>query len=154
MDALTRSLPTWSAAEFGRRLEAQRRGTLVQFAAWDAGVPIGRAHVLFPGHEQWSISAHRCRCAEARDVQVAHEHRRRGVATALMHALEAASRGRGMNRIGLTVAHDDDAAPARALYERLGYRFAHGPFIGGVTIPGDHGPIHFATVFTYLTKEL
>lgn len=109
---------------------------------------------MFPGHEQWSISAHRCHCAEARDVHVAPEHRRRGVATALMHALEAASRERGMNRIGLTVAQDDDAAPASGLYERLGYRFAHGPFIGGVTIPGDRGPIHFANVFTYLTKEL
>lgn len=64
-----------------------------------------------------------------REVQVVPEHRRRGVATALMHAVEAASRERGMNRIGLAVARDEDAAPARALYERLGYRFAHGPFI-------------------------
>jgi hypothetical protein len=71
-----------------------------------------------------------------------------------MHAVEAASREHGMNRIGLAVARDEDAAPAKALYERLGYRFAHGPFIGGVTILGDQGPIHFATVFTYLTKEL
>lgn len=126
----------------------------MQLAAWSGELPVGRAHVLFPGHEAWSISAHRCGCAEARDVQVAPEHRRRGVATALMHALEAASRERGMNRIGLTVAQDDDAAPARALYERLGYRVAHGPFVSSVTIPGDDGPIHFATVLTYLTKEL
>lgn len=126
----------------------------MQLVAWADEVAIGRVHVLFPGHEQWSISAHRCGCTEARDVQVVPEQRRRGVATALMHAVEAASRERGMNRIGLAVARDEDAAPARALYERLGYRFAHGPFIGGVTIPGDQGPIHFATVFTYLTKEL
>jgi GNAT superfamily N-acetyltransferase len=151
---LTRSLPTWSAAEYGRRLDAQRRGTLVQFAAWEGGVPIGKGHLLLPGHEQWSISAHRCGCTEARDVQVVPDHRRRGVATALMLALEAATRERGMNRIGLTVAQDDDAAPARALYERLGYRFAHGPFVSSVTIPGDDGPIHFATVLTYLAKEL
>jgi GNAT superfamily N-acetyltransferase len=141
-------------AQYPSRLEAQRHGTLVQLAAWSGELPVGRAHVLFPGHETWSISAHRCGCAEARDVQVAPEHRRRGVATALMRALEAASRDRGMNRIGLTVAQDDDAAPARALYERLGYRVAHGPFVSSVTIPGDDGPIHFATVFTYLTKEL
>lgn len=87
-------------------------------------------------------------------MHVAPEHRRRGVATSLMHALEAASRERGLNRIGLTVAQDDDAAPARALYDRLGYRFAHGPFVSSVTIPGDDGPIHFATVLAYLTKEL
>ena len=126
----------------------------MQIAAWAGEQAIGRGHVLFPGHEQWSISAHRCGCAEVRDVLVAPEHRRRGVATALMGALEAVVRERGMGRVGLAVAGDEDAAAARALYERLGYRFAHGPFVGGASIPGNAGPIHFATVFTYLTKEL
>ena len=140
--------------DYSRRLEAQRRGTLSQIAAWSGGVPIGRAHVLFPGHEQWSISAHRCGCAEVRDVFVAPEHRRHGAATAMMDVVERAVSDGGLLRIGLSVAQDEDGAAARALYERLGYGFAHGPYIGGATISGDDSPIHFAAVLVYLTKEL
>lgn len=89
-----------------------------------------------------------------RDVFVAPEHRRRGAATAMMDVVERAVSDRGLLRIGLSVAQDEDGAAAGALYERLGYGFAHGPYIGGATIPGDDGPIRFAAVLTYLTKEL
>ncbi len=122
--------------------------------AWDGEKPVGKGHVLFPGHEQWSISALRWKCAEARDVFVAPEHRRRGVAAAVMDALEGAVREWGLSRIGLAVAQDEEAAPARALYERLGYAFAHGPFIGSTTLLTDGGPRSVGGVFAYLTKEL
>lgn len=154
MDALTRSLPTWSAAEYGRRLEAQRRGTLVQVVAWDGEVPIGRGHVLFPGHEQWSISAHRCGCAEVRDVFVEPERRREGAASAVMWMLEQVVRERGMARIGLSVSASEDARPAGRLYERLGYEHAHGPYVSSTELPGDEGPIQVGAVMNYLLKEL
>jgi GNAT superfamily N-acetyltransferase len=147
-------LPVWSAAALARRIEAQRAGTLAQFAAWVDDRPIGRAHVLFPGASEWSISAHREQCAEVRDVFVAPEHRRRGVATALMDVLERIVLERGSRRIGLSVATDEHSLAARALYQRLGYRFAHGPYIGGVTLRGDEGLVQFAAVVNYLVKEL
>lgn len=144
----------WSAAALARRIDAQRAGTLAQVAAWVDDRAIGRAHVLFPGASEWSISAHREQCAEVRDVFVAPEYRRHGVATAMMDLIERTVRERGLRRIGLSVAQDDEGAAARALYERIGYRFAHGPYVGGVTLRGDDGPVHFAAVLDYLVKEL
>lgn len=73
---------------------------------------------------------------------------------AVMDALEGAVREWGLPRIGLAVAQDDGAAPARALYEKLGYAFAHGPFIGSTTLLTDEGPRPVGSVFVYLTKEL
>ena len=72
----------------------------------------------------------------------------------MMDVVERAVSDEGLVRIGPSVAQDEDGAAARALYERLGYGFAHGPYIGGATISGDDSPIHFAAVLVYLTKEL
>jgi GNAT superfamily N-acetyltransferase len=152
--SLQRGMPSWNASEYAKRLVAQERGHMVQVVAWAGERPVGRGMVLFPGHDEWSISAHREGCAEVRDVAVAEPQRRRGVARALMAVLEDATRRAGLVRIGLTVAQDEGAAPARALYERLGYSFAHGPFIASVDLDGDEGPIPAGAVFVYLTKEL
>ncbi len=133
---------------------AQRANLLVQFVAWDGEAPVGKGHVLFPGHEHWSISALRYNCPEVRDVFVEAPHRRRGAAAALMDVLEEAARDRGFSRIGLSVAQDDEAGPARALYEKLGYEFAHGPYIGSVTLLTDEAPRPVGGVFVYLTKGL
>lgn len=58
-----------------------------------------------------------------------------------------------MLRIRLSVGLDDEAAPARALYDVLGYRHAHGPFVSSTTLAGDDGPIAIGAVLTYLVKE-
>jgi len=125
----------------------------VQVVAWDDERPVGRGMVLFPEHEEYSDSATREGCAEVRDVFVAPDHRRRGAAEAIMAVLEDSARAAGMVRIGLSVALDDGAAPARALYEKLGYRHAHGPYIGSATLDGDDGPMPVGAVLTYLVKE-
>jgi len=126
----------------------------VQAIAWFGEVPAGRGMVLFPEHDEFSTSAVREGCAEVRDVFVMRPRRRLGVATGIMALLEDAARDRGMLRIGLSVALDDDAAPARALYERLGYAHAHGPYVSTSTLEGDEGPIPVGAVMTYLVKEL
>lgn len=154
VEVLTRELPTWSSRQYSLRLEAQRRGELVQVAAWENEAPLGRGMVLFPAHEEYSISAERLGCAEVRDVFVMPDRRRGGVATALMCALESSAGGAGMSRIGLAVSLDAPAAPARALYERLGYRHAHGPYVTSSTLVGDDGPFEVGAVLTYLVKEL
>ncbi|MGA9161813.1 MAG: GNAT family N-acetyltransferase [Actinomycetota bacterium] len=152
--ALNGRLPVWNAQEYGRRLQAQDRGQMVEAIAWFGEVPGGRGMVLFPEHEEFSTSAVREGCAEVRDVFVVRPRRRLGVASALMAVLEDSARDRGMQRVGLSVSLDDDAAPARALYERLGYAHAHGPFVSSTDLVGDDGPIAVGAVMTYLVKDL
>jgi GNAT superfamily N-acetyltransferase len=148
-------LPAWNATEYAKRLAAQERGELVQVVAWRDDRPVGKAMVLFPGYEEYSVSAEREACGEIRDVSVELKARRMGVATAMIGALEDAVRERGMSRIGLSVALADDDAPARDLYAKLGYVMAHGPFISSTNLDDDDGrPIHVGAVMSYLVKSL
>jgi Acetyltransferase (GNAT) family. len=111
--------------------------------------------VLFPEHDEFSVSAQREGCGEIRDVTVEQEARRLGVATAMIAALETAVRERGLSCIGLSVALAADDAPARDLYAKLGYEVAHGPFITSTNLYDDAGrPIHVGAVMSYLTKSL
>lgn len=154
LEALNHRLPVWNAQEYARRLQAQERGQLIEVIAWFASVPAARGMVLFPEHEEFSTSAVREGCAEVRDVFVSRPRRRLGVATALMAVLEGAARDQGILRVGLSVSVDEDAAPARALYDRLGYRHAHGPFVSSTNLVGSDGPIPVGSVMDYLVKDL
>src|SRR5207247_7087429 len=139
--------PAWNSAEYAKRLAAQGRGELVQVVAWRGDRPVGKAMILFPGHDEYSVSAEREECGEIRDVSVEPDARRLGVATALIHALEEAARERGLSRIGLSVALDVDDAPARDLYAKLGYVVAHGPFISSTNLYDEEGrPLHVGAV--------
>jgi GNAT superfamily N-acetyltransferase len=136
-------------------LVAQERGELVQIVAWRGDRPVGKAMVLFPGYEEYSVSAERELCGEIRDVAVEPDARRLGVATAMIGSLETAVREQGLSRIGLSVAMGDDDAPARDLYAKLGYAMAHGPFITSTNLHDDDGrPIHVGATMAYLTKSL
>jgi GNAT superfamily N-acetyltransferase len=154
LETLQRRLPSWSSANYPSRLEAQARGELVQIFAWEADLPVGRGMVRFAGPEERSESAIREGCAEVRDVFVTPSHRRRGAATAIMSALEDASRRAGWRRIGLSVSLGDEAAPARALYAALGYRRVHGPFVTSATLDTDDAPVHVHAIMDYLIKDL
>ncbi|MGZ5296023.1 MAG: GNAT family N-acetyltransferase [Actinomycetota bacterium] len=155
LDRLQACLPAWNSTEYTKRLAAQGRGELVQVVAWTDGRPVGKAMVLFPGHDELSVSAEREGCGEIRDVTVAPEARRLGVATAMIAALEAAVHERGLSRIGLSVALSADDAPARGLYARLGYAVAHGPFITSMNLYDDDGrSIHVGAAMSFLTKSL
>jgi hypothetical protein len=88
-------------------------------------------------------------------VEVGTAWRRRGVARALLHATENAARDGGFDRIGLMVGDDDAYGPARALYERRGYVFAHGPFVSSARLERDDGTsFAVAGVCRYLVKQL
>ena len=153
LDTLNRDLPAWNGDEYARRLLAQTRLQMVQAIAWDGETPVGRGMVLFPEHEEYSESAARERCAEVRDVWVGEPFRRRGVATALMRALEDEARAAMFDRIGLSVSAGADGEAARALYEALGYRHAHGPFVTSAVLDGDECPFPVSAVLLYLVKE-
>jgi GNAT superfamily N-acetyltransferase len=153
--ALQVSIPVWNSTEYAKRLAAQARGELVQLVAWDDGRAIGKAMLLFPAYEEYSTSAEREHCAEIRDVGVVEEARRRGVASALIAAMEGEAAAAGMRRIGLTVAQGEEDAPARALYAKLGYLVAHGPFVTSTNLWADDGsPIPVGAVMAYLVREL
>jgi GNAT superfamily N-acetyltransferase len=152
---LQAGLPAWNSTEYAERLAAQDRGELVQVVAWQDERSVGKAMVLFPGHDEYSESAEREGCGEVRDVAVAPDARRLGVATAMIALLEAATRERGIGRIGLSVALAEDDAAARHLYAKLGYTVAHGPFVTSTDLYGDDGrPIPVGAVMCYLTKSL
>ena len=151
---LNRWLPVWNDREYARRLLAQDRGQMLQGIAWIDDRPVGRGMVLFPEHDEFSASAVREGCAEVRDVFVVRARRRLGIATDLMGALEESVRDRGMISVGLSVALDEEAAQARSLYEGLGYRYAHGPFVSSSTLASDDGPLVVGAVLTYLVKDL
>jgi ribosomal protein S18 acetylase RimI-like enzyme len=75
--------------------------------AWNGDVPLGHLHLALtdPPHLQ--------------DVEVARDHRRRGVAKALIAAAEREARDRGFSCIRVSVSVDNE--PAQALYRTCGY---------------------------------
>ena len=85
-------MPAWNSREYAGRLDAQARGLLVQEVAWSGDLPVGSAMLVLPGHPEWSIMAHRENAPEVRDVKTGPEWRRRGVAKAVMLAVEGEAR--------------------------------------------------------------
>ena len=155
LEALARDLPAWNANEYPKRLAAQERGELVQLAAWQGARALGKAMVLFPVHEEYSVSAEREGSAEVRDVEVVEDARRRGIGTAMIRCLEEATRDRGISRIGMSVAIGSGAGPAELVYGKLGYARVHGPFISSTDLHDDDGrPIPVGAVMAYLVKDL
>lgn len=139
LEAFQSTMPSWNGTEYARRLAEQERALAVQLVAWNGGEAVGRGMLVLPGNEEWSASAYRETCPEIRDLGVAMTWQRRGIGSALIRALEDEARATGAARIGLGVGLDEDYAPARVLYERLGYRIAHGPFIDSASLDRDDG---------------
>ena len=155
VDRFQAGMPSWNAREYARRLSFQERGLAAQLVAWAGDDPVGRGMLVLPGHPEWTASAFREGCPEIRDLGVADAWRRRGIGSALIGGLEAIARGAGFERIGLGVGLDEDYAAGRAAYERLGYVFAHGPFIQSVGLDADDGStVAVAGLCEYRIKDL
>jgi GNAT superfamily N-acetyltransferase len=110
--------------------------------AWENGVPVGHAHL------DWRHDP-----PEVQDVFVDEGHRRRGIAERLSAAAEERVRERGFAAVALDV--DVENAPARALYEKLGYRERGSPprrQAGTILLRGK--PFSFDVVLIDLVKEL
>ncbi len=148
-------MPAWNSREYARRLDAQARGLLVQEVAWSGDLPVGSAMLVLPGHPEWSVMAHRENAPEVRDVKTAPGWRRRGVARALMLALEGEARTGGHGRIALSVGLEPAFDAARSLYTDLGYRHAHGPLISSASLEAEDGSrFAVAGAMTFLVKDL
>jgi GNAT superfamily N-acetyltransferase len=105
-------------AGYGRFLRSQigEEDVIVMVAERDAAV-IG---YVFAGLEPASWKELREACGFIHDLAVDPAERRTGVATALLDAASAWLRSRGAPRVVLWTA--DRNAPARALFERTGFR--------------------------------
>ena len=64
---------------------------------------------------------------ELKSMRTAPAHLRRGVARAMLEHLVAEGRARGYSRLSLETGSNEPFAPARALYERAGFKPC-GPF--------------------------
>lgn len=82
--------------------------------AFDGDTPVGLVNAI----EGFSTFA--CRpLVNVHDVVVLPDHRRRGIAAQMFEAIEAIASERGACKLTLEVL--DGNAPARALYQRLGF---------------------------------
>jgi [ribosomal protein S18]-alanine N-acetyltransferase len=83
------------------------QGDGLYLVAWEGGEPAGHARLAFTEPP------------ELQDLSVRPERRRRGVASALLAAVERQACGRGFGRIRLQVSADN--GPAQALFRACGY---------------------------------
>jgi ribosomal protein S18 acetylase RimI-like enzyme len=97
------------------RLREARDGRRLALAAWDDEVLVGSVQLAFAAQPN---GRHR---AEVQRLLVRRGWRHRGIATALMTALEEMARAHGRTLLVLNTRSDD--GPER-LYERLGYAAA------------------------------
>jgi ribosomal protein S18 acetylase RimI-like enzyme len=81
--------------------------------AWDDDEPLGHVYLALTDP------------AELHDVSVRSEHRRRGVASALIAAAEQEVRAHGRDRLRIAVSVNNE--PAQALYRGCGYTDAGFP---------------------------
>ena len=106
---------------FALDVEGLRDPAVTLWSAWEADslLGLGALKELDPGH------------GELKSMRTAPEHLRRGVAKTMLDHLIAEARRRGYRRLSLETGNSPAFAPARALYERAGFRRC-GPFAGYV----------------------
>ena len=98
---------------------AVERGDASFLVAFDGATPVGAGLVRWVGPTGEQARINYPHAVEIAHLQVRAEYRRRGTATALLHAAEVLVRSRGHSTIAVGVA-DDNTSAAR-LYWRLGF---------------------------------
>ena len=122
-----------------QRYAVQSGGGGLYLAAWRDGAPVGYVLLHFKHPSHHASFAHYPEAAYVEALDVPPEHRRRGIAMALMAAAEREAAMRGAACVGLSVGVDN--APARALYRKRGYRPSDIPdyWVGWTYIHPDTG---------------
>jgi GNAT superfamily N-acetyltransferase len=137
---------------FRRRLHEQAEGGLTCFVAWLGETPIGYVGVNINDDRSPEEMIEARGYALVEDLFVEEPYRRRGVARALMLALEAHARSKGMPGVILDTGTTDYFAAARALYRSLGYVDEDNVYLGGWSDP-DHPGVHFVDPLTTWLKR-
>ncbi len=107
--------PTTAAAFWGSALAAAGRGERIVFGAWDGDALVGTVTLLL------DLPPNQPHRAEIAKMMTRVSHRKRGIATALLKAAEAAALEKGRSLLVLDTARDEGAA---GLYERQGFTLA------------------------------
>ncbi|HEX6844158.1 MAG TPA: GNAT family N-acetyltransferase [Actinomycetota bacterium] len=136
-----------------RRLDAQTRGGFVYLIGWVDGEPAGFVGVGLHEDASPDVVAESRGYAMVSDLLVEEPFRRRGLARALMLALEEEARAAGMPGVILDTGTDDTFAVSRALYRSLGYRDQGGVYLGGWSDPDQPG-VHYVDPLTLWLKPL
>ena len=151
LPAVIAAIPARAPERFRRQLELQGRGGFVFLIGWLDGSPVGFVGVGM--HEDGSpeVLAESRGFAMVSDLYVEEPYRRRGVARALMTALEDEARDAGMPGVILDTGTDDTFEAARALYRELGYVDQGGIYLGGWSDP-DRPGVHLLDPLTLWLK--
>lgn len=123
---------------FIERLDRQKNGDGMLFAAWLGRLPVGDVYLWLQEAEEEPIRLHLPEVPLLTHLEVLPEYRNQGIGTRLIAAVEDHVRNLGHPRIALAVRTDNEQA--RRLYERLGYQdWGHGKVECQVaTMPNGH----------------
>jgi GNAT superfamily N-acetyltransferase len=122
-----------------RRLEAQDRGGFVYLIGWIDGVPAGFVGLGLHDDGSPDVVAESRGYAMVSDLLVEEPYRRRGLARALMRAVEELAQEARMPGVILDTGTDEAFAASRALYRSLGYVDQGGVYLGGWSDPDRPG---------------
>jgi GNAT superfamily N-acetyltransferase len=140
-----------------QRLGWQRDGHITYLAVWEGSEPVGHLYLRRPDSPDLTVQARILGCAELADLFVAEGARGRGHGCRLVEAAEAIATKWTVRRVGLEVtAENPFNAPARRLYQRLGYRDSGlAAFVSGYTYWDVAGvPHRDEELYRYFLKEL
>ena len=151
LPAVVAGIPSRAPERYGRQLELQGRGGFVFLIAWLNDAPVGFVGVGMYEDGSPEVLAESRGFAMVSDLYVEEPYRRRGVARALMAALEDEALDAEMPGVVLDTGTDDKFAAARALYRDLGYVDRGGIFLGGWSDP-DRPGVHLVDVLTLWLK--
>jgi GNAT superfamily N-acetyltransferase len=151
LDRVSGALTSRPPEAHRRRLEAQERGGFVYLIGWLDGAPAGFVGVGLHDDAAADVLAESRGYAMVSDLFVEEPYRRRGLARALMGAVEEVARDAGMPGVILDTGTDDVFAASRALYRSLGYLDQGGVYLGGWSDP-DHPGVHIVDPLTRWTK--
>jgi ribosomal protein S18 acetylase RimI-like enzyme len=104
--------PDMAAAFWAGALASAERGERIILGAWDGDLLVGTVSLLL------DLPPNQPHRAEIAKMMTRLSHRKRGIATALLRAAEAAAIARGRSLLVLDTATEEGAA---GLYERLGF---------------------------------
>ena len=151
LSAVVAGIPSRAPERYRDQLELQGRGGFVFLIGWLDDAPVGFVGVGM--HEDGSpeVLAESRGFAMVSDLYVEEPYRRRGVARALMAALEDEARDAEMPGVILNTGTDEKNEAARALYRDLGFVDQGGIYLGGWSDPHRPG-VHVVDALTLWLK--
>ena len=153
---LEKRFPQGGIAKHTGRFLRQQKGEAVYLIAWVQGEPVGHGLLKWGGSQDEPVARQlRLACPDVEDLFVLAEFRSQGIGSQLLCFAERLSLEQGYTHIGLSVGVETNA-PARRLYERLGYQDAHfGEYLERGEYLDSHGRRHpWEEVCIYLIKDL